>query len=220
MALTVPSVAVAAGGLHLSPRTTDVLVAPARAADIPAQGYRSGLGTMLVDLRGTRLPASGTVHLRIRGGVRRTIVALPHDRCVHVRLHWDINRIVADAALLLTRRSYPSYENVSVLGRTRFERAGEIVGLGHTTPGPTLTVDFDSLGGGLYIRDYPEGLDPDTNPDWPGYPVFPEQRPDTTGLTAHEAPHDDRRLEDAPSPGGPLAAPLRAPDLRPVQVAS
>ncbi len=173
MALTVPSVAVAAGGLHLSPRATDVLVAPARIADIPARGYESGLGTMLIDLRATPLPASGAVHLKIRAGVRRTIVALPHDRCVHVRLHWSIDRVVAQAALLVTRRSYPSYENVSVLGRTRFEHAGEITGLGHATPGPTLTVDFDSLGGGLYIRDYPDGLDPNTNPDWPGYPCSP-----------------------------------------------
>ena len=37
------------------------------------------------------------------------------------------------------------------------------------------------------MRDYPDDVDPADQPDWPGYPVFLEERPDTTGLAAREA---------------------------------
>ena len=40
---------------------------------------------LTLDLRKTALP-NETVPLRIKAGVRRTLVALPHDRCVHVRV--------------------------------------------------------------------------------------------------------------------------------------
>jgi hypothetical protein len=38
------------------------------------------------------------------------------------------------------------------------------------------------MGGGLVVRDWPVGVDPETNPNWPGYPVTVEPRPDTTGM--------------------------------------
>ncbi len=48
--------------------------------------------------------------------------------------------------------------------------------------GPTLKLDFTSAGGSLYVRDYPDGVDPDASPNWPGYPVIPEARPSVRGL--------------------------------------
>ena len=43
------------------------------------------------------------------------------------------------------------------------------------------------MGGELVVRDYPDDVDPTNQPDWPGYEVFVEERPDTTGLTRKEA---------------------------------
>ena len=37
------------------------------------------------------------------------------------------------------------------------------------------------------MRDYPDDVDPTSRPDWPGYPVFLESRPETTGLPRAEA---------------------------------
>jgi hypothetical protein len=53
-------------------------------------------------------------------------------------------------------------------------------------PAPTLRIEFSSAGGDLYVRDYPDDVEPWMQPDWPGYPVFPEERPDTTGLSRSE----------------------------------
>ncbi len=50
-----------------------------------------------------------------------------------------------------------------------------------------LAIDFSSAGGELVVRDYPNDVDPGHQPDWPGYPVFLEERPDTTGLDRAEA---------------------------------
>jgi hypothetical protein len=54
-------------------------------------------------------------------------------------------------------------------------------------PGPTLRIDFTSAGGELVVRDYPDNVEPTSQPDWPGYPVYVEARPDTTGLPKSEA---------------------------------
>jgi hypothetical protein len=43
------------------------------------------------------------------------------------------------------------------------------------------------MGGQLVVRDYPDDIDPTQQPDWPGYPVYVEERPDTTGLPREEA---------------------------------
>ena len=43
------------------------------------------------------------------------------------------------------------------------------------------------MGGELVVRDYPDDVNPRRNPDWPGYQVYVEDRPDTTGLATEEA---------------------------------
>jgi hypothetical protein len=53
-----------------------------------------------------------------------------------------------------------------------------------------LSIDFSSTGGGLYVRDYPTSVDPDESPDWPGYRVFPETRPDTRRLSKRLARYE------------------------------
>jgi hypothetical protein len=50
-----------------------------------------------------------------------------------------------------------------------------------------LVVDFRSAGGSLYVRDYPDRMDPNWRVDWPGYAVTLEPRPDTTGVPKQAA---------------------------------
>jgi phage shock protein PspC (stress-responsive transcriptional regulator) len=181
-ALTVPSVAVAVGGVHLDPSATAERVSPRVYTQLAAQ-YKSGLGLLTFDLRRTRLPASGTVHLRIDAGVRRTLVALPHDRCVHVQVHQrDMPVLLRAGALLVGRGDVNTPGAILFGGYAEYQRYRTA-----RSPGPTLVIDFSSVGGSLVVRDYPDGVDPAQQPDWPGYPVFVEPRPDTTGLAKAEA---------------------------------
>ena len=85
------------------PRSGSSTIAPASAQDLQRRVYRSGLNTMLVDLRRTQLPATGTVPLHIAAGVRRTIVALPSQRCVRVVVHYHVNPFAVRLAALLVR---------------------------------------------------------------------------------------------------------------------
>jgi phage shock protein PspC (stress-responsive transcriptional regulator) len=181
-ALTIPSVAFAVGGVHLDPSASPVRVAPRVYTDLAGE-YKSGLGLLTFDLRRTRLPAAGTVHLKIDAGVRRTLVALPHDRCVHVRVDQHEMPVLLRAGALLLGRGSVNTPRATLFGgfdEYRQYRAAR-------SPGPTLVVDFSSVGGSLVVRDYPDDVDPAAQPDWPGYPVYVEPRPDTTGLSRHEA---------------------------------
>jgi phage shock protein PspC (stress-responsive transcriptional regulator) len=179
-ALALPAVAVATSSLRLTPQFGAIMFDPARVAQLRSSTYRSGLGTMLIDLRSLKLPRGGVVPLRIVAGVRRTIVALPQDRCVHVVVHHDVHPFAADFAAVLTNRSAPS-PNVDLFGRI-YETNTTTAAVSSPVPGPVLMIDFSSQGGGLYVRDYPTSVNPEGQPDWPGFPVHPEQRPDTKGM--------------------------------------
>lgn len=146
---------------------------------------QAGLGTTLIDLRRTALPSSGMVTLRVEGGVRRTIIALPSDRCVHVRLDYQAKPFVAKVAAQLA--GVVPVTGVELFGRVVNTGRGTIESTSGPTPGATLQIDFTSLGGSLYIRDYPAFVDPEVEPDWPGYRVFPEPRPDTKGVPRRAA---------------------------------
>ncbi|HEY5316792.1 MAG TPA: PspC domain-containing protein [Solirubrobacteraceae bacterium] len=184
-ALILPSVAVASSGMRLSPNGAEVVLAPAAFNAGGAVTYRAGLGTMLIDLRRTALPPAGVVHLRVQGGVRRTIVALPAERCVHVALQYHVRPFVAQLAAELTGHAQP-YSGVVAFGNVqRSLKGGPLVPYGGA--GPVLDIDFTSAGGSLFVRDYPDSVDPDVHPDWPGYRVFPEQRPDTRGTPKRAA---------------------------------
>jgi phage shock protein PspC (stress-responsive transcriptional regulator) len=174
MALTAPAVAVLATNTQLTPETRSLSFAPARSSALSGAVYHSGLGTMLIDLRHTSLPTRGTVTLRIDAGLRRTVVALPSDRCVHMEVRAHIQPFLARVAAVLTGRSSELFSSIVLFG-------------GHPPPavppvaGPTLRIDFTSAGGSLYVRDYPDRVNPNDEPDWPGYPVTPEPRPSVAG---------------------------------------
>jgi phage shock protein PspC (stress-responsive transcriptional regulator) len=174
-ALTIPALAVAAGGLRLTTQVGAVTVAPADARAITGHVYRSGLNTMLVDLRRTQLPATGTVPLQIAAGLRRTIVALPSQRCVRVVVHYDVNPFAVRLGALLTGHSLV-FSDAVIFGRL-YSAAGTVTPPA-PRPGPVLDIHFASQGGSLYVRDYPAWVDPAVQPDWPGFQVHLEPRPD------------------------------------------
>jgi phage shock protein PspC (stress-responsive transcriptional regulator) len=175
-ALVLPSVAMAVGGLRIEPSTSTRILAPSSLTELPDGPVRSGLGLLTIDLRNTALPPAGPIPLTIDAGPRRTLIALPHDRCVHV----VVDQHAAPPAVRF---------GGSLLGRlaqTSPKVFGEYTAPHYETPrrrgGPVLRIDFSSVGGSLVVRDYPDDVDPTSRPDWPGYEVYPEPRPDTTGL--------------------------------------
>jgi phage shock protein PspC (stress-responsive transcriptional regulator) len=182
-ALTLPAVAVALSPLRLTLQSGQSYTAPRTFDALGQTVYRSGFGTLLIDLRRTRLPTSGTATtLRVDAGVRRTIVALPSDKCVRVRVNYDIHLFPAHLAALLTGRFDTPFHDVVLFGRpygygTRGGPSGTAVQPAAGSSGPLLTIDFTSQGGGLYVRDYPTNVDPALVPQWPGYPVTPEPKP-------------------------------------------
>jgi phage shock protein PspC (stress-responsive transcriptional regulator) len=186
-ALVLPAAAVAMTGLRIEPQTASITVAPRTVADLPARGLRSGLGLLQLDLRHTALPATGTIPLRIDAGVRRTLVALPHDRCVHVEIRQHPAPFAARVGSVLSGAGTLDTPGATLFGRVRHENLITDARRGARRPGPTLRLDFSSAGGGLVVRDYPDAVDPRWTPDWPGYEVFPEPKPDTQGLREKKA---------------------------------
>ncbi len=177
-ALVLPSVAMAVGGVRVDPSTTSETLAPRALAELPRAPIRSGLGLLTVDLRRTVLPTAGVIPLKIEAGVRRTLIALPHDRCVHVKVVQHDAPALLRLGAVFVGESNLGTPSTRVFGRSPGEPEPPARRLG-----PTLTVDFSSAGGELVVRDYPDDVNPDYQPDWPGYPVYVEDRPDTTGVS-------------------------------------
>jgi phage shock protein PspC (stress-responsive transcriptional regulator) len=187
--IALPTVAVAASGVQFATDAGHVTVAPQALAPGGVATFRAGLGTLLVDLRHTELPASGTLNVRVRGGVRRTIVALPQDRCVHLELTYSIHPFWSRLASLVAGHGPSS--GVVVFGDYLPGRSGKAEETS-PVPGPVLKLHLTSAGGSLYVRDYPDTVDPDDAPYWPGFPVFPEPRPNLHGLSKREARNELR----------------------------
>lgn len=187
-ALTLPSVAVALSPVRLSIQTGASVARPATAAQVAHATYRSGFGTLLVDLRRTTLPASGTVTLRIDAGVKRTIVALPSDRCVRVVVRYDVHPFVRQLASLLSGTpaaiDYGLFLFGAWHGSFSPSAATGVIAAPATRSGPTLSIDFSSQGGSLYVRNYPDDVPPQLQPNWPGFHVTLERRPNLTGENA------------------------------------
>jgi phage shock protein PspC (stress-responsive transcriptional regulator) len=187
--IALSAAAVAAGGIQFATDTGQVTVAPKTLAPGGVATFRAGLGTLLVDLRHTELPASGTLNVRVQGGVRRTIVALPRDRCVHLRLTYSIHPFWSQVASLVAGHGPAS--GVVVFGDYLPGRSGTASETS-PVPGPVLNLHLSSAGGSLYVRDYPDTIDPDGSPYWPGFPVAPEPRPALHGLSKGQARYELR----------------------------
>jgi phage shock protein PspC (stress-responsive transcriptional regulator) len=184
-ALTLPSVAIALSPVRLAVQSGASVDRPATSRQFARATYTSGFGTLLVDLRDTRLPASGTIPLRIDAGIKRTIVALPPNRCVRVVVHYDVHPFArqlasllsgtpaaADYGLFLFGAWHGSFDGSATTGTVRAPGA---------LAGPTLSIDFTSQGGSLYVRNYPDDVSPQAQPYWPGFHVTVEPRPNLRG---------------------------------------
>jgi phage shock protein PspC (stress-responsive transcriptional regulator) len=187
--LTIPSMVVALTPLRVDLQDGPKLSAPASTAALESQSYHSGFGTQFIDLRGTPLPQTGTVTVHINAGLRRTIVALPDDRCVKVRVNYAVHPFASQLATLLSGDTQPAFHGVvlfgSVFGATSAHLSGHVFD-GGTSAGPTLDIDFSSQGGSLYVRDYPHDVSPQIDPNWPGFAGAPEVAPNLAG-DSHKA---------------------------------
>jgi phage shock protein PspC (stress-responsive transcriptional regulator) len=186
-ALTLPAVAVALSPLRLTFQSGQSIKRPASVQALGHTVYRSGFGTLMIDLRRTPMPADSRTTLRIDAGLRRTIVALPSNACVRVRVNYDIHLFPAHLAALLTGRQDTQFHDVMLFGTPYGygallgTHATAVMARGSGSVGARLTIDFTSQGGGLYVRDYPQNVNPETVPQWPGYPVFLEPQPRLAG---------------------------------------
>jgi phage shock protein PspC (stress-responsive transcriptional regulator) len=190
-ALTLPAAAVALSRVRLPLQPDPAVSRPANAADLHGHVFRSGFSTLLIDLRHASLPQSGALTLRVAAGLRRTIVALPTDRCIRVRVNYDVDPFASHLASLLVAHKRTVFKDVVLFGdlygaASKANPHGTAVAPASAS-GPTLTIDFRSQGGGLFVRDYPNDVSPDDDPGWPGFPVTPESRPHLRGVPRKEA---------------------------------
>lgn len=93
LAVALPAVAVAASGERVATQHGVRVHVPLVPEEIPASGYRTGLGEQLVDLRSLTIPAGRTVALRARSDLDRTIVALPLNACWNLDVRWRTGRL-------------------------------------------------------------------------------------------------------------------------------
>lgn len=182
-ALTLPAMAVALSPVRLTFQSGETVAHPASYSALGQTVYRSGFGTLLIDLRRTPGHLARDTTLHIDAGLRRTIVALPNDRCMHVRVNYDIHLFPAHLAALFTGHYETPFHDVVLFGMpygygallgSHASASNQVVA---SAGAPVLTIDFTSQGGGLYVRNYPDSVDPSVTPQWPGYPVTLEPRP-------------------------------------------
>lgn len=169
-AILIPAVAVAASGVRLAPQAGVVVRAPEKTSDIPGRGYRTGLGDLLVDLRGFRAAAGSAVPLRLDTGTGRTVVALPRDRCFNLDVRYKTDTPGWDTftptAPWSEPRDGPTAPSV-FYGRGVSTPEGRWTRPSSDRSAPTLRIDFTSVDGSLWIRDYPDTTGPLYEPDWP-----------------------------------------------------
>lgn len=231
-AVALPAVVTAASGVRIAPQGGLVSAAPRTPQEIPAAGYRTGLGELFVDLRGLEARAGTTIPLRLDTGISRTVVALPTDRCFNVEVTYETgSRVLESARGLLDRvRGWmvaPSASsNVYLYGEQQAAKSGTWTRPSRDRGAPTLKVDFRSVGGELWLRDYPVGVGPLYEPGWP-YLAYvdryqPEEllerqergacAPGTSGTTAAKPSRPARERRPRRPSRARATAPERAPE--------
>jgi phage shock protein PspC (stress-responsive transcriptional regulator) len=189
-ALVLPAAVIAGTNVHLDRQIGDINVAPQSRAELNPGGYQTGLGTLFVDLRHYDWTDGATVPLRISAGLGRSVVALPTNRCVAVRVHYDTHAGLLHGLADALGVDSDDSAGANVFGQSVGVGQGEVAPTVHGRI-PTVSIDFSSQGGELYVRDYPDGINPPDNPGWPGVaPSAPEL--EVSGLTASEARRDRR----------------------------
>lgn len=172
VAVALPAVAVAASGVRIAAQSGLVVASPQTPQDIPAGGYRTGLGDLLVDLRQLRAQPDEQVALRLDTGIGRTVVALPRDRCFDLDVTYRTGQFGADVARRLLARAdwrwhKHGMEAPVFYGTPWAPRSGRWRRESADPHAPTLQIDFVSVDGELWVRDYPARTGPLYEPDWP-----------------------------------------------------
>lgn len=182
-ALALAATVVAASGIRIEPSTKTEISRPATVAALPKDGYRAGLGDLLVDLRAFR-PAAGTVvPIRIDAGTGQTVVALPNDRCLNLEVDYRAtlpSMRVTNSVMARLGGSY-SPQPVVFYGEARFGGTGHWSRRSSDPRAATIRIDFRTVRGGLTVRDFPETVDPLGTSEWPDTldrqpPLSPEDR--------------------------------------------
>jgi len=169
VAAALPAVVVAASGLRIEPQAGLRTATPLTPQQIPADGYSAGLGDLFVDLRGLTAPRDAVVPLKLRTGVGRTVVALPDDRCVNVEVTWSSTTGGWRAVRSLAQNLHRGEGDPLVVLYSEWQQPGRGTWARRSDDphAPTLRVDFRTLDGELWLRNYPNGVGPLYQPDWP-----------------------------------------------------
>lgn len=85
-ALALPAAAVTLAQLPIDRSAGLLTVTPTRASQIDGRALRRGVGSIFVDLRRLEASPGSTIRLRTVSDTGRVVVALPHDRCVNLRV--------------------------------------------------------------------------------------------------------------------------------------
>lgn len=166
LAIVIPVVAVAALDVSIDRNVFGVDEAPATAAEIPEAGYVSGLGTVLVDLRKTKLDSGTTTRVPIHADFGVVVVALPADRCVAVELTHKSSRLLSrgfsesdpHGALGLTNLFTKSTDSA----RARLHQAAP-------KSSPRVVVNVQSQLAQVLVRSYPDQMPGLENPAWDNF---------------------------------------------------
>ncbi len=171
LAAALPAVVVAASGVRVLPQAGLVTERPLTAAAIPADGYRAGLGDLFVDLRRLSLEPSQAVTVKLETGFGRTVVALPRDRCIDVEVRYDAGvggweSVRSLAASVRWRTPLRSTPMVVLFGDARLGGSGAWRRGVTRRRVPIVNVEYSTVGGDLWLRDYPPGVGPLADPWW------------------------------------------------------
>lgn len=168
IAVVIPVVGVKASKVEIAPQVGLSIVSPGVPREIPKGGYQTGLGDLLVDLRKLHAPRGATVPVRLDTGVGDTVVALPDNRCFNLSVRYKIgSRFV---------RALGYYNYAAFYGNTSLNTEGHWQRQGADPKAPTLMIDYNSVSGGLSVRDYPANVGPLYDTEWP-YNVEPPLSP-------------------------------------------
>jgi phage shock protein PspC (stress-responsive transcriptional regulator) len=176
VAVALPAVVVAASGVRVEAQAGLVRAAPRTPAEIPRDGYRTGVGDLFVDLRGLEAPRGAIVPLKLETGFGRTVVALPTERCFDVEVRYGSTLGGWDAIRSLAQNlSAGEDPRIVLYGEQQPHSSGIWVRRSDDPRAPTLRVSFDTVGGDLFLRDYPAGVGPLYQPEWPYGSAYPGQ---------------------------------------------
>lgn len=248
LALAAPAVAVAVSGVRVLPQRGAVIEVPRTTDQIPAAGYRAGLGDLLVDLRELRTAPGEEVVVRAGSDLGRTVVALPRDKCFALEVRWTtgglrLPRVHERSSVLgfrsglslkqigqqgprLRKRRTVTRGRIAVFGRTSAQDHGRWVSETDDANAPRLTLELESEGGSFVVRDYPDSVEPLRSGEWPidqVPPPYPRHVP-RQALRAQLAAQSRavQRAVQSSAPSATVAAPTPrptpAPDVVPVPV--